>query len=44
MVGMRMWLIGIALVGMAASAAAAGLLWMVITRPVALAQLLGGAL
>ena len=44
MASTRMWLIGIALVGMAASAAAAGLLWMVITRPVALAQLLSGAL
>jgi hypothetical protein len=44
MASMRMWLIGIALVGMAASAAAAGLLWIVITRPVALAQFLGGAL
>ena len=44
MASMRMLLIGIALIGMAASAAAAGLLWMVITRPVALAQLLGGAL
>lgn len=44
MVGMRIWLVGVAVVGMAAGAAAAGLLWMVFTRPVALAQILSGSL
>jgi len=44
MVGMKMWFVGVAFVGMAAGAAAAGLLWMVLTRPVALAQLLSASL
>jgi hypothetical protein len=44
MIAMRMWFVGVAVVGMAAGAAAAGLLWMVLTRPVALAQILSGSL
>ena len=44
MVGIRMWFVSVAVVGMAAGLAAAGLLWMVLTRPVALAQILSGAL
>jgi hypothetical protein len=44
MVGMQMWLVSVAVVGMAAGAAAAGLLWMVFMRPVALAQILSGSL
>ena len=44
MIAMRMWFVGVAVLGMAAGAAAAGLLWMVLTRPVALAQILSGSL
>ncbi len=44
MVGMKMWFVGVAFVGVAAGAAAAGLLWMVFTRPVALAQFLSASL
>jgi hypothetical protein len=44
MVSMQMWLVSVAVVGMAAGAAAAGLLWMVFMRPVALAQILSGSL
>jgi hypothetical protein len=44
MVVMKMWFVGVAVVGMAAGAAAAGLLWMVFTRPVALAQFLSASL
>jgi hypothetical protein len=44
MIAMRMWFVGIGIVGMAAGAAAAGLLWMLVTRPVALAQILSGSL
>jgi hypothetical protein len=38
------WLIGIALVGAAAGAAALGLFWLVLTRPVAIAQMIDRAL
>jgi hypothetical protein len=44
MVGMKIWFVGVAFVGMAAGAAAAGLLWMVLTQPVALAQFLSASL
>jgi hypothetical protein len=44
MIAMRIWFVGIGVVGMAAGAAAAGLLWMLLTRPVALAQILSGSL
>jgi hypothetical protein len=37
-------LVGVAVAGMAAGAVAAGLLWMVFTRPVELAQILSGSL
>ena len=36
------WLVGVAVVGAAAGAAAATLFWLVLTRPVALAAMLDG--
>ena len=36
----RAWVAGVAVVGLVASVAAAGLLWLVFTRPVALAEAL----
>jgi hypothetical protein len=44
MVGMKLWFVGVAFLGMAAGVAAVGLLWMVLTRPVALAQFLSTSL
>ena len=38
----RRWLTAVAIAGLAAGAMAAGLLWMVLTRPVVLAQIVGG--
>ena len=38
----RLLMIGLAAVGLAASAAAAALFWLMITRPVTLAALVGG--
>jgi hypothetical protein len=38
---MRMWLIGVGFAGMAAGALGAVLLWLLATRPVALAQMFG---
>ena len=40
----KRWLVGVAVVGAAAGAAAAGLLWLVLTRPVALAEFLSASL
>lgn len=37
---MRMWLVGVGFVGMAAGVLGAVLLWLLATRPVAVAQLL----
>ena len=37
------WLVGMAVVGTVAGAAAATLFWLVLTRPVALAAMLDGA-
>jgi hypothetical protein len=38
MTGMNRWVVAVGLVGTAALVAAAGLLWVVLTRPVALAE------
>ncbi len=38
MVGINRWVIAVGIVGMAAVLAAGGLLWVVLTRPVALAD------
>jgi hypothetical protein len=40
----RIWLIGIACIGVAATVVAAGLLWFVVTNPVAAAQALSRGL
>jgi hypothetical protein len=34
----QIWLVGVAMVGLAASLAAAGLCWVLVTRPVAFAH------
>jgi hypothetical protein len=38
----RNWLVAVALVGATATLLASGLLWLVLTRPVAVAQLVDG--
>jgi hypothetical protein len=40
----QLWLTGIALVGLTASAVAAGLCWLLLTRPIALAEYVHGIL
>ena len=44
MVGINKCFVGVAFIGMAAGVAAIGLLWMVLTQPVALAQFLSASL
>ena len=41
MTAMNKWLIGVGVVGTIAAAVGAGLFWLVLTRPVAVAQALG---
>ena len=38
------WLVGVAMVGAAAAAVAASLFWLVLTRPVAMAEFFGHVL
>ena len=40
MTGINRWVVAVGIVGTAAMIAAAGLLWVVLTRPVALAEFL----
>ena len=40
MTGINRWVVAVGIVGTAAMVAAAGLLWVVLTRPVALAEFL----